>query len=151
MKIKTTLALLILVSISLLSFSVKTQNNYSEEMKYDYLRTYSNQQIEKFVREVFVEHADELVLNSKSSRLKLFKEFLSRFEIEYHPEYRGKGFKNLAEVDLNNKYNKNLKRDLVMDVETFNPLKYHFQMFSKKRQFFRFKDTDYIIIIDPIQ
>lgn len=151
MRKKITIALLFVLSISFLSFNVKQENCSNIQIQDSLLGTYSDRQIKEFVKEVFGSHSDDLVFNSKSSRLKLFKNFLSRFKIELHPEYKGKNFNTLSEVELNDKYNKNLKRDVKMDVSSFNPLKYNFQMFSKKRQFFRFKNSDYIIIIDPVQ
>lgn len=132
---------ILLLLLFLSSFKIienkKTINNYSEE------------QVKKFVYEVFQEHSNELVYNKKSSRLKMYLDFLDRFSIENHPEFKGKKFDNLSEITLNNKYNKNLKRDFFMDATTFNPLKYNFEMFSKKKQIIQFNETDFFIIIAP--
>lgn len=128
--------LLIIIPFLLLSGFTPKNDFIHSDLSFNYtFRNYSDKQIEKFVREVFANHADDLVLNSNSRRLSIFKDFLSRFNIEYHPEYNGKGFKKLSEIDLNNKYNQNLTKDVVLDIENFNPLKYNFDMLSKKKQF----------------
>lgn len=110
-------------------------------------KKYSEEQVRKFVYEVFQEQSEKLVFNEKSSRFKMYVNFLDRFSIENHPEFKGKKFDNLSKITLNNKYNKNLKRDFFMDAKTFNPLKYNFEMFSKKKQIIRFNETDFFIII----
>lgn len=151
MKRTSTIFFMIFTLLVLSSFNSKNAFFDNNERDTYEIKKYSDKQIEGFVREVFLNEADKLVFNNSSRRLELFKNFLSRFDIQLHPEYKGKGFKNLSEIGLNDKFNKNLTRDEFMNVEKFNPLKYDFEMFSKKKQFFRFKNTDYIIVIEPIQ
>lgn len=115
---------------------------------------YSSQQIERFIREVFLEHADALVLeNNDSGRLALITGFLNhRFEIQYKPEFSGKKFDLLSSIGLSNKYNLNLKRDLtVTDKYLFNPLKYNLPMHARNKLIYRVDNTDYILTILPIK
>ncbi|HMI07590.1 MAG TPA: hypothetical protein VK528_08600 [Flavobacterium sp.] len=112
---------------------------------------YTKVQVESFIREVFSEYSDELVFNSTSGRLSMMTGFLERFEIAYRPEYAGKKFKLLSTVALNNKYNRALTRDIAINPETFNPLKYRFAMSSQNIQLFRVDGTDFIIIIQPVK
>jgi hypothetical protein len=114
-------------------------------------KPYTQSQIEAFVREVFADQADVLVLKSNSNRLALIEGFLSRIEIRESHEYAGKKVKLLSEVTLQNKYNPNLVRDAVFNPAAFNPLKYCFPMVSKKKEIYRFDKTDYLIIIQPVK
>lgn len=113
--------------------------------------TYSKTQIESFIREVFGAQADELVFNNHSNRLQLIENFLKRVNVSQHPELAGKKFKLLSSVALQNKYNPAMTRDLVYNAATFNPLKYHFPMASRQREVFRIDNSDFLIIIEPIQ
>ncbi|SCY07032.1 hypothetical protein [Flavobacterium caeni] len=112
---------------------------------------YTAAQFEGFVREVFADQADALVFSNPSNRRALLEDFLSRVAVENHPELKGKKFALLSELALQNKYNKGLSRDAVCDPKTFNPLKYHFPMSSKKREIYRFDNTDFLIIINPVK
>jgi hypothetical protein len=115
---------------------------------------YSNPQIELFIREVFLEHANELVFeNNDSGRLALITDFLNhRFDIQYKPQFSGKKFDLLSTVELSNKYNPKLQRDYnLVSKNVFNPLKYNFPMHSRDRKTYRIDNTDYIITILPIK
>lgn len=110
---------------------------------------YTNQQIEFFIREVFQDKADELVLKSNSGRLEMITNFLNRFEIVQRPDLKGKKIDLLSTIQLQSKYNQRLVRDTFVSPSTFNPLKYNFEMFSKKVLLYRVDNTDFIIKILP--
>ena len=112
---------------------------------------YTKSQIDSFIREIFADYADDLVFNSTSGRLKLITEFLNRVEVASKPEFAGKKFTLLSELQLQNKYNKDLKRDQHIDPGKFNPLKYNFPMVSKSKMFYRIDNTDLLIIIYPMK
>ena len=112
---------------------------------------YSQQQIENHIREVFADQADSLVFGKSVQRLKLITSFFNRISMKSVPEYRGKKFKLLSSLPLIDKYNSKLKRDAVFNPETFNALKYEFNIASKDKQIFRIDRTDYIIIISPLK
>ena len=111
---------------------------------------YSKAQIESFVREVFKEKADELVLNSKSRRLEIITGFLNRFEVMERPELEGKKLQLLSELSLSNKYNADLKFDTYYNPNNFNPLKYNFNMSSNEVLLYRIGNSNYIIRILPL-
>lgn len=106
-------------------------------------KLYTDEQIKAFIIEVFGSQSNELVFNSSSRRYEMIKDFINnRFKIEYRPEFNGKDFKLLSSLGLNNKYNNNLIMDTEVDISTFNPLKYNFEMNSKEKS--------YIELIIPI-
>lgn len=113
-------------------------------------KKYTKAQIEIFVREVFKEKADELVLNSNSRRLEIITEFLNRVEITERTDLSDKKIKLLSTVPINTKYNPNLKLDTYYNQDTFNPLKYDFSMSSNEVLIYRIDNTNYIIRIFPI-
>ncbi len=135
--------------IGLFSFS---SNYHIQNNELDMLqeKKYSKTQIESFVREVFKDKADELVLNSKSRRLEIITNFLNRFEVAERPELADKKIQKLSEVQLSNKYNSNLKLDTYYNSSNFNPLKYNFNMSSNEVLLYRIGNSNYIIRILPL-
>ncbi len=111
--------------------------------------TYTRQQIENFIKEVFADQADALVFKSASSRFELIENFLHRFKIINQPDFTEKHYPLLSSLALVNKYNPKLSRDVLVNPNTFNPLKYHFPMSSTKKEIFRVDHTDYLIVIAP--
>lgn len=113
--------------------------------------TFTANEINDFVVEVFQNEATQLVFNPTSKRMKLITNFFNRqFSIEYNPEYSGKKFKLVSDLGINNKYNKSLRSDQSYDPRTFNPLKYKFPLSSKSKQMYRVGRTDYIITINKL-
>lgn len=113
-------------------------------------KKYSDQYIEDCIREVFQDQADVLVLNSNSIRYSFMSNFIkNQVTVEYHPEYKGKGFVSTNSLPLNNKYNAKIKRDIFYSSSTFNPLKYQFSMNPNKKTIYRIGTTDYLMIISP--
>lgn len=111
---------------------------------------YTDEQIKAFIIEVFGSHSNELVFNSSSKRYEMIKDFINnRFKIEYMPELNGKEFKLLSSLGLNNKYNNTLMMDTAVEISTFNPLKYNFEMNSREKKIYRVDNTDFIITIFP--
>lgn len=51
-------------------------------------------------------------------------------------------------LGLMDKYNPDMKRDLVFDINTFNPLKYNMNFFTSETQVYRIDNTNYIIVIE---
>lgn len=133
----------ILAFLAIFCFSAFGDSNINQH--------YTKAQVEIFIREVFLDQSDTLVFESPSNRLALITGFLDRFEIGSKPEFSSKKFKLLSTVALNNKYNPALIRDVAVNPQTFNPLKYKFPMSSDKVEMYRVDGTDFIIIIQPIQ
>jgi len=145
----------VIVLLCIQSFFLnQTENNRTSEKAkttiLDQKTRYTNQQIELFIREVFQDQADILVLKSDSGRLEMMKNFLNRVEVDQRADLRKKEIPLLSVLKLNNKFNSNLKMDTYYNPNTFNPLKYHFNMSSKEIQLYRIDNTDFIIRVLPI-
>ncbi|MFN8275352.1 MAG: hypothetical protein U0X58_10805 [Flavobacteriaceae bacterium] len=111
--------------------------------------SYSKEQIEQFIREVYADAAESLFFKPNSTRLKLTTNFLQRVYIVKDAKYKATKLPSLSSISLINDYNPGLTREAVFDPKTFNPLKYDFDMFSKSRSIIKVDDTDYAIIIEP--
>lgn len=145
-----TIAMLLCVNSFFLNQAEKKVSlKNSEIINFDQKARYTNQQIEFFIREVFQDQADVLVLKSDSGRLEMITNFLNRFEIVERPDLKGKKIDLLSTIQLQSKYNVKLTRDTFVNPSTFNPLKYNFEMFSKKVLLYRVDNTNFIIKISP--
>ena len=114
-------------------------------------KTFTTPEINDFVIEIFQSEATQLVFNPSSKRMRLITNFFNRqYSIEYSPQYSGKKFKQVSDLGLNNKYNKNLVLDQNYNPRTFNPLKYKFPLSSKSKEMYRIGRTDYIITINTL-
>lgn len=110
----------------------------------------AQQSIDPRIQEVYADKTQELVLN-RPSRLNYLNDILqNRFKIEESINSSEDKFPKLSQVELLNKYNPNLTRDEVVDINTFNPLKYNFDFLSKMTMVYRVDNTDYIIVITPL-
>lgn len=72
-----------------------------------------------------------------------------RVEFKNQPFEKTEKYQKLSSIQLFNKYNEFLKRDLEFDLETFNILKYDLIFFSGHRKVYRIDNTDWLIIINP--
>ncbi len=102
----------------------------------------------KQIVEVYGEHAEEDIL-SKPQRLKDVKHILrNRVEIIELPGKDLSSFTNLSTIPLFNHYNKGLSRDASYNANTFNPLKYQFNFYSREgSKTYRFDNSQFLIII----
>jgi len=112
---------------------------------------FTNNEIKAFVIEIFQKNANQLVYNTSPHRLNLITTFLNeKYVVEYRPEYAGKKFELISNLELNDKYNQNLIIDTYYNPYTFNPLKYKFPMSSKSKKMYRIGNTHYIISINAL-
>ena len=72
-----------------------------------------------------------------------------RVEFKNQPFEKIEKYQKLSSIQLFNKYNESLKRDLEFNIETFNVLKYDLNFFSSHRKVYRIDNTDWLIIINP--
>jgi hypothetical protein len=147
---------IIYLVLILLSFCCFSSFNVNENTSHNTLLQeravkYSKEQINIFIREVYQDHADELFFNSNSKRLQLVTDFLNRIEFVPNSKYIKKEIPLLSSLELINKYNPSLKRDVVFDPKTFNPLKYNFTMTSKSKIIVRVDASEFVIAIQPAQ
>lgn len=106
------------------------------------------QQIDPKITEVYGEKTQEIFQNDPD-RIKALSDLLdNRIKLVESPVNGEDKYIKLSTVPLLDKYNKNLKRDLVFNIQTFNPLKYDLNFFTTEVQIYRIDNTDYIIIID---
>lgn len=100
------------------------------------------------LREVYGDALEKDILN-KPQRVKDIKNILrNRVEIvEISNPRDQKKCTLLSEVSLFDVYVKTLKRDIVFNKSTFNPLKYNFEFYSKGTHLYRVDHTNYFIII----
>ena len=112
---------------------------------------FSDAEAETFAIEIFQHKNMQLVLDTKSKRMQLITRFLNKqYTVNYSPQYRGKKFKLLSDLELNNKHNKSLRTDVNYNPKTFNPLKYKFPLNSNSDEMYRVGETDYIITIQKL-
>lgn len=99
-----------------------------------------------------VQHKNvQLVFDTKSKRMQFATRFLNKqYTVNYSPQYRGKKFKLLSGLELNNGYNKSLKTDVYYIPKIFNPLKYMFPMYFISNEKYRSVNTDYVITIQKL-
>ena len=144
--------LLLYLAFAVIGITFLSSNLYvkNEKVEKTQQQKYSKVQIEAFIREVFKENADEMVIKSNSRRLEIITDFLNRVEILERTDLSGKNIQLLSTVPINNKYNPNLKLDTYYDADTFNPLKYNFNMSSKEVLLYRLDNSNFIIKIFPI-
>jgi hypothetical protein len=65
-----------------------------------------------------------------------------RVEFKNQPFEKIEKYQKLSSIQLFNKYNESLKRDLEFNIETLN-------FFSSHRKVYRIDNTDWLIIINP--
>ncbi len=110
--------------------------------------SYTKEQIENFIREVYAGSAESLFFKPNTTRLQLTTDFLQRVHIVKDARYQATKHILLSSFALVTDYNPSLKRDVVIDPSTFNPLKYDFDWFSKSRKVICVDNSDYVIIIE---
>jgi hypothetical protein len=106
------------------------------------------QQINPKIQEVYGDKTQEILQNDPE-RLQILNDLLeNRIKILKSPIVSEDKYAKLSSVPLQNKYNTNLKRDLVFDPDNFNPLKYGMNFFTSEVQIYRVDNTDYLIVIE---
>ncbi len=107
----------------------------------------SAQQVNSKIQEVYGDKTQEIAQNDPE-RIKLLNDLLdNRIKIIESPIVGEDKYTKLSSVPLLNKYNTNLKRDLIFDPANFNPLKYSMNFFTSEAQIYRVDNTDYLIVI----
>lgn len=98
--------------------------------------------------EVYGDYADKFIF-SKPHRLKSVKHLLrNRIIIKQVTNTNDrKPCTKLSEVTLCDGFVEGLERDKTFDPETFNPLKYNFEFYSRSASMYQVDNTNYYIII----
>ena len=100
------------------------------------------------IKEVYGDKTQEDVLNHPK-RVKDIKNIL-RNRVIINPIKAGESLKKctlLSEVPLFDYYSPNIIRDASFNPESFNPLKYNFNFYSKESAMYRVDNSNYYIII----
>ncbi|WP_375238595.1 hypothetical protein [Aurantibacter sp.] len=63
-------------------------------------------------------------------------------------EEKLKSYPKLSSIGFFTDFNKNPKKDLIFDRETFNVLKYNFTFFSKESYKVRIDNTNYVLVVE---
>ena len=147
--------LLVAIAFFALIFSVNAQsNNQSQPLPVIQYKANVDSPLTSIERrqleEVYGNKLNSYIL-SKPQRLKAIKNILrNRIEIvEFSDPRDQKESQLLSEVSLFNYYVPELKRDLVFNKNTFNPLKYNFSFYSRGASMYRVDNTNYFILIKP--
>ncbi len=72
----------------------------------------------------------------------------NRIHYSHSPIEPNEKYEKLTNIPLNNKYNPNIQRDVVFDPNTFNPLKYQLNFYSRFTQIYRI-DNENLLMINP--
>lgn len=105
------------------------------------------QQVNAKIQEVYGDKTQELVINDPI-RLDFLNDLLdNRIQIIESPLNDNEKEPKLSSIELLNKYNPALKRDVDFDPLSFNPLKYNFNFFPKAASVYRVDNTNYLIVI----
>jgi hypothetical protein len=101
------------------------------------------------IQEVYADQLNTLVLNVPN-RIKDLNDILNnRVKIEEMRLESDEKYPKLSSVELFNKYNPNLTRDVVIDEANFNPLKYSLRFHAKTTLIYRIDNTNKVIVIYP--
>jgi hypothetical protein len=81
-------------------------------------------------------------------RIIIYEDRLKRTKYCFSEELADKELEKISSVTVFNKLNPALKQDLfIQDINDFNPLKYSFNYYSDKDQFYLIDETNFVIII----
>lgn len=128
----------LLILLGLLSFRAMSQEGETNDKK----------EVDPRLVEVFGDQLEKLVLNDKDRLNGLNLLLEKRVKIIIEPYATFESYPKLSEFTVNNSYNKDLKRDDVFDINTFNVLKYNLSFFSNREiKYYRVDNTDYLIKI----
>lgn len=111
---------------------------------------YSNaQELDPRITEVYADKSQELVSNDPDRLRDLTDILQNRLKVVLMPAAGDDKFPRLSQMPLLNKYNPDLKRDKIFDINAFNPLKYNLNFFPRSTTIYRVDNSDYVIIIEP--
>jgi len=150
---KIVLSNIAIVLIYLISFNINAQHSrLKQPVKHVIYNDNVNNPLTSIelnqLKEVYGNELEKDVL-SRPQRLKDVKNILrNRVQIVNIPNPNDqKPCKLLSEVPLFDAYVNNLERDLIFNKNTFNPLKYGFEFYSRGGSMYKVDNTNYFIII----
>ena len=111
-----------------------------------FAQTSTKSSLEK-IQEVYGSYWNEVIKVDNDRQKGLTDLLETRTEIYEEKYFEGEKYEKLSSVSLFNKYNSDLKKDEVFDVNTFNILKYDINFFSSRDKIYRIDGTNYIVYI----
>ncbi len=103
----------------------------------------------KMLKEVYKEKFEDYVINDLALGKALKHLLRNRIEIKEIPEFKNvKKYKNLSTITLDND-DPSIRRDGTFNKDSFNPLRYKVQFFSKQGQLFKIENTGYYLVVKP--
>lgn len=108
---------------------------------------WGQQSNEQKIREVFSTEVD--FWNKVEPDIYKFWDRVLTTRISYksEPELPGEKYTKLSSIDIENQFNPSIERDVMVNTETFNPLKYRLNFFSRHTTIYRVDGTSTIIIL----
>lgn len=101
------------------------------------------------IQAVYGDKMQEFAQNNPEHIARLNDLLDNRIKVIESPASAEDKYIKLSSVEILNKYNPDLKRDLDYDPITFNPLKYNLDFFSNSPVVYRIDNTDLLIVITP--
>ena len=133
----------------MLSFAQDRSTSSSKHIEYNNNVNQPLTSVElNMIREVYKDYSNSDVL-SRPQRLRSVKNVLrNRIKIFKENSKDLSKLTKLSKVPLFSAYNNNLKRDIIFNPKTFNPLKYQFDFYSNQStKHYRVDNTNYIITV----
>jgi hypothetical protein len=148
--IKLTMLTVVLLSINLVTAQDLRKNNqqqfvqYPENIDLDFTKKELT-----FLSEAFSQEYVSII-NNDINASRRFKHLLrNRVRFIYVPyEEKLKSYPKLSSIGFFTDFNKNPKKDLIFNKETFNVLKYNFNFFSKEKYKVRIDNTNYVLAVE---
>lgn len=108
---------------------------------------------EEIANRVAYVHGSDFVMNNPTLVTALGKLMTDRIEYRVTSQDQNEKYPLLSSMPLASKTNAAIQGANFQNfnVNTFNPLVYNLEFFSDKTQVFRIDNTDYILIVKPIQ
>lgn len=148
MKKLLTILVVILLPMSILGQQTKQKNPLPLAKYDDNVKLPLTAQERSQIIEVYGDYAEKHIF-SNTHRLKSIKQLLrNRIVIKLvTDESNKKPCTKLSEVSLCDGFVSDLKRDETFNPNTFNPLKYNFEFYSRAAATYKVDNTNYYIII----
>ncbi|MFD0962671.1 hypothetical protein [Pseudofulvibacter geojedonensis] len=150
-KIKIVVLSFLLILGGLLSYGQENAENFTIktlQVKAEKLNN-SPRQIKKYINEVFLNQANELVYQNPV-RYSAIQSFFNRYFILEKVPVANEKIPKLSKVKINDKYNSYLQHDTDFNALEFNPLKYQLDFFPNTKKMYRIDNTNFVIIILPV-
>lgn len=133
------------IFLVLMFVQLSISQSYAQNLGQNYTITTPILTDEDKIKQVYGNHFFDNKPELKNFFLHLLQ---NRIQIVSMLQEPSEKYAHLSNVPLLNKINPNLTLDMAYDSNTFNPLKYQMNFYSKATMIYRI-DSEYIIVISP--